>query len=98
MKIKKYIYTVLIFLTVILIQSCDYIANPYEKIVVNTTDSTVHERRVLVEDYTGHKCTACPQAAIVANQLKQTYGEKVVVIAVHAGFFATPTTPSGAPT
>jgi hypothetical protein len=52
---------------------------------------------MLVEDYTGHKCTACPQAAIEANQLKQTYGEKIVVIAVHAGFFADPTTPSGAP-
>jgi hypothetical protein len=98
---KKYILPAFILFGATWIQSCDYVANPNEAIGSTggpDTNSTVHERRVLVEDYTGHKCTACPQAAIVANSLIQTYGEKVVVVGIHAGFFATPTTPSGAPT
>ncbi|HEX8516438.1 MAG TPA: Omp28 family outer membrane lipoprotein [Bacteroidia bacterium] len=97
---KKYLL-LLYFLASLIVQSCDYVSNPNETIESNPGggpgDTTVHVRRVLVEDYTGHKCTACPQAAIAANQLKTTFGDKVVVVAVHAGFFASPTTPAGAP-
>jgi hypothetical protein len=97
---KKYFLFLMIIGTALSFQSCDYVANPNETntpVTGGPDDSTVHERRVLVEDYTGHKCTACPQAAIAANQLKSTFGEKVIVVAVHAGFFANPTTPAGAP-
>lgn len=95
---KHFLYFFLLFAAAAF-QSCDYVSNPNE---TNTSgggpaDSTVHTRGVLVEDYTGHKCPNCPQAAIAAEQLKQTYGEKVVVVSVHAGFFAVPTTPAGAP-
>lgn len=81
-------------------QSCDYVGNPHETITDGGggTDSTVHTRRVLVEDYTGHKCPNCPQAALVAEALDSTYDDKVVIVALHAsGVFATPTTPAGAP-
>lgn len=98
---KKYFF-ILSFLSAIILQSCDYVSNPNETLSSTSTGSTdtstvIHERRVLVEDYTGHKCTACPQAAIEAQNLINTFGEKVVVIGVHAGFFATPSTPAGAP-
>jgi thiol-disulfide isomerase/thioredoxin len=95
---KKLIFILAVMITATL-GSCDYVANPNETItpVDNGNDSVEHTRRVLVEDYTGHKCPNCPQAAVVAEQLKDLYGEKVVVVAVHAGFFATPTTPAGAP-
>jgi hypothetical protein len=106
---KKYIFIFLLFSFAI--TACDYVSNPYESsdplgagnslvdtIPLDTTlVDNVHERVVLLEDYTGHKCTACPQAATQASLLKQTYGEQLVVIGVHAGFFATPTTPAGAP-
>ncbi len=94
----KKLFYILLFSVAILAQSCDYVANPNEAVASGgTSDSTVHQRVVLVEDYTGHKCTNCPQAAIEANQLLATYGEKIVVVGVHAGFFAVPTTPAGAP-
>jgi hypothetical protein len=96
---KKYFFILAAFFTALIFQSCDYVSNPYETITDEggITDTGTHERVVLVEDYTGHKCTACPQAAIAAENLKTTFGEKVVVVAVHAGFFASPTTPAGAP-
>lgn len=96
---KNYILLLFTCCTALFIQSCDYVSNPYETITAagGPGDSTVHERRVLVEDYTGHKCTACPPAAVAAQQLINTFGEKVIVVGVHAGFFATPTTPAGAP-
>lgn len=96
---KKIIF-LLAVTTTVLTTGCDYVTNPVENASPGGgggDDTTEHIRRVLVEDYTGHKCTACPQAAIAANNLHNTFGEQVVNVAVHSGFFASPTTPSGAP-
>lgn len=46
------------------------------------------QRKVLLEDYTGHYCGNCPRAADVADALEKKYGKNIVVMAVHAGFFA----------
>jgi len=72
---------------------CDYIDDPIQGGNgggPNPSDSLV--QKVLVEDYTGHKCPNCPDAASVAEDLKAIYGDQVVVVAVHAGFFASPST------
>lgn len=45
-------------------------------------------QKVLLEDYTGHQCGNCPSAAVKARELKATHGDKLIVMAVHAGFFA----------
>jgi hypothetical protein len=48
-------------------------------------------RNVLMEDYTGHRCNNCPQAAEIIHDLQGTYGARVVAIAIHASeFFAGP--------
>lgn len=89
---KKTVFIPLTFVLAIGLTSCDFVNIPDQPgSEIDTTSSTV-VRKVLVEDYTGHKCTACPAAAIVANSLTATNGENVVVIGVHAGFFASPTT------
>jgi len=73
------------------IPSCDYVNNPIENASPADTGSTgVVHRKVLIEDYTGHKCTACPQAALAAQSILLANPGKVVVIGVHAGFFSTP--------
>lgn len=78
-------------LTVILFTACDKIAEPYLIRTENTdTTTTKHVKRVLLEDYTGHTCVNCPSAALSTHNLKEQYGDKLVVIAVHAGFFAKP--------
>lgn len=45
-------------------------------------------QKVLLEDYTGHTCGNCPGAAVMARNQKALYGERLVVMAVHAGYFA----------
>jgi thiol-disulfide isomerase/thioredoxin len=47
-------------------------------------------RKVLVEDYTGHTCGNCPYAADVLKDLECEWGDRVVPLAVHVGFFAEP--------
>ena len=88
-------------LSLIIFTSCDKIEEPYLKGVggaVDTTECPVPEflhnhnpvKRVLLEDYTGHTCVNCPAATVIAHDLLEAHGEQLVVIAVHAGFFAQP--------
>lgn len=82
-KIIKNIFALVI--VAFIFQACDKIEDPYREIKVGEGD-----RKVLLEDYTGHKCVNCPGAAEIAHDLKETYGEQVVIIAVHAGYFSEP--------
>lgn len=82
------------------ILACDKVDAPYKETVAppppdtstnnnNDTTPTFDEvRKVLIEDYTGHQCGNCPLAAEKLEELKNTYGNQVVPMAVHAGFFA----------
>lgn len=46
-------------------------------------------RKVFIEDYTGHKCGNCPAAADTLKYLLKKYPDQVVGLAIHAGFFST---------
>lgn len=83
MKTIGFFFAILIAFT-----SCEKVDFPYEKIA-STTDTlkTVEVRKTLLEDYTGHQCGNCPAAALVAENIYKQYKGKVVVVAVHAGFF-----------
>lgn len=91
--IKLIIFAVI---TAFAIGGCDEIEGPYG--VSNSgggTDTTSGDtilRKVLLEDYTGHTCQACPAAHNEAKRLHDIYGDRVVVLAIHAGFFAKPST------
>jgi len=102
---KRFLFTITISAIAVaalsVLHACDKISEPYST-TIGVTDTaacpvpefpavTVVEKRVLLEDYTGHTCVNCPKAALTARNLKETYGEQLVVIAVHAGFFANPT-------
>jgi len=93
--LKKYFFlgSILAFL----FASCDKIEAPY--VVIEQKDTTQcpapefpiitsHIKRVLVEDYTGHFCPNCPRAGVIAHDLIEQYQDTVVVLAVHAGYFA----------
>ncbi|NNC82088.1 MAG: Omp28-related outer membrane protein [Flavobacteriales bacterium] len=43
------------------------------------------EQDVLLEDFTGHTCANCPEAAEVASDLEDAYPGRVHVASVHAG-------------
>ncbi len=86
---KKFIFSLVLFALVIF--SCDYVSNvidPSANNGVGNTDTTKIYRKVLVEDYTGHKCGNCPAAAKELKRIDSIYHGKIVPLAVHAGFFA----------
>lgn len=45
-------------------------------------------QKVLLEDYTGHTCGNCPGASVMAKNQQALWGDRLVVMAVHAGYFA----------
>jgi hypothetical protein len=84
----------------VILTTCDKVEAPY-LIPVGGADTLecplpefphIHNpvKRVLLEDYTGHTCVNCPGAAVIAHDLKEALGGRLVVIGVHAGFAAIP--------
>lgn len=67
-----------------LLSGCDIVEGPK----VDPNGFTGSNNKVLVEDFTGHMCGNCPRAHEQASALLDTYGDNLVVVAVHAGSFA----------
>lgn len=82
-----------IFISMIIVAtSCDKVSEPYiDGTVVKVTGDTV--RKLLFEDFTGHKCVNCPAAHMIIEDLQALYSDRIVVIAEHVGFFAKPLSP-----
>ncbi len=92
MRTKKIFFAALISIA---FSGCDKIEGPYrEQVVVQDfcatgIDDSIPNRKVLVEDYTGHLCGNCPDAGVYLNDtLKAIYNHCLVVVSVHAGYFA----------
>ena len=93
-----------------LVFSCDKVENPFpEDLSVSdssiTWDDSVSSapnagvRYVLLEEFTGHTCTNCPDAAREAERLRnKVFHEKFITISIHATeTFAAPKVLAGAP-
>ena len=87
MKSIKYI---LIIITAVFIYSCDIFDGPYiEKTSFDCNyDSELPIRKILIEDFTGWKCTNCPQAALEIEDLTNRFPCHIIGIGIHAGYFA----------
>lgn len=64
-----------------------------------TCDADVNDvdpdaKKVLVEKFTGVKCTNCPQASDLVEDLMARYPGQVLEVSIHSGFFAKPYTES----
>ena len=70
----------LIFLFV----SCDNIDEDDRYIEIDPIES---QRRVLLEEFTGQRCTNCPAAHAVIEKLQEQYGDELIVVSIHAGSF-----------
>lgn len=79
--------------------SCDKIDNPIvvkntvagSTFIKNSNKSVSNFKKTLLEDFTGHRCLNCPDAAsIIKNQLLPVYGNSLVVISAHQGDLARP--------
>lgn len=84
MKVRYIIIVFILF--VFALNSCDKISPPY----IESRNYCSGNKKILIEDYTGHGCANCPGAAVLAHDLKEQFCERVVIIGVHAGFFAKP--------
>ncbi len=85
----KIFLTSILLLSVFILYSCDNVEEPYAKKTNAPVDSG-GVQRVLLEDYTGFTCGNCPKAHDEIKRLKEKYGDKIVVMAVHAGRYAKP--------
>ncbi len=75
-----------------LLAGCDYIDAPYMETNDHEHDTTANPQKVLLFDFTGHTCKSCPKAHKAIDQLKELYGDRLVPIAFHLGYFAKPLT------
>lgn len=66
--------------------SCDTIDDPFKGGTIDTTTTTVQERNVLIEDFTGHRCKNCPKASKKIQELVDAFGaDRIIGLAIHAG-------------
>lgn len=80
-----------LFALILLLGACDKVENPINEGTGGNPDpggETPH--KVLLEEYTGHKCPTCPAAHIVAAQLAATYGDRLIIVSEHVGSLALP--------
>jgi hypothetical protein len=77
-------YLLLALMAGFALSACDIIKG--DKIDPNGFSGSAN--KVLIEDFTGHRCGNCPRAHEKAAELQGTYGENLVVVAVHTGSFA----------
>jgi len=76
----------------LIIYSCDEVPDEYLETKGTSKDDTTFVKKVLIEDYTGFTCGNCPTAHLEAARLDEEYGGNVIVLAVHASYYAKPTT------
>ncbi len=87
MKKTLYIFAMI----ALVLGACSKIDDPY---LVETGGSgpgpDVKVRKILLEEFTGHLCVNCPEATKLANDLKQVYGDQLVLVTIHGGDLAVP--------
>lgn len=96
---KKIFIPIIIAIVAVAFASCDKIEGPFFEIV-QTEDVTVEfpdldlnsvYRKMLIEEYTGHNCTNCPDGHQKLEELHERYGDTLVAIGFHTGVYARPT-------
>lgn len=91
--LKKYFSLTVLALFILLSFSCDEVApvlnpggdGPGEEVPVED-----QMRQVLIEEFTGVRCVNCPAGSEAIDVLLNTYGQRLVAVSIHAGFFAVP--------
>jgi hypothetical protein len=68
---------------------CDKIDDPIQGIEDNGSSNTL-KRRIVIEEFTGQLCQACPDGAREIDRLKGVYGDQLIPISIHAGSYAEP--------
>jgi len=80
--------SVILIVTLFIFNACDIVEEPYTNPVDENNEESEVVQKVLLEEFTGHQCPNCPEGTELAKQLKNLYGDKFIIIAYHAGWFA----------
>lgn len=88
----KKTFALLPLLSFLIFFSCDTIeTNDFlEGGTPGPVDTTTITKKVLIEDFTGFKCSNCPSASTELHTIEELYPDKIVGIGIHTGFFANP--------
>ena len=82
---KKYITLLSIIIT---ITACEKIEKPF----ITDLDAYINpDKKILIEKFTGHRCSYCPDAARELESIHDIYGDQIIGMAIHIGdYFAGP--------
>ena len=97
-----------VFMTILasmLFFGCDRIESPYltlsetEEVTVDFPDLDINSvyRKVLIEEFTGHRCLNCPTGHQKLEELHGLFGDTLVIVGIHAGALAAPNEGEGYP-
>ena len=82
--------------------ACDKIDDPIKIVSVQNIPENINDtlffvdsvmvtqKQVLLEDFTGHVCVNCPEAAFAAHQWAEDFNERLIIYGIHAGYQALP--------
>jgi len=85
-----------LLLSMFFLAGCDYVDEPLGEEDGPDNPGVVVPRRILLEDCTGHTCNNCPEAARIAEEMKENLGDRLIIVAVHmVDGFAAPVPPLG---
>lgn len=78
-----------VFLISFMLCSCEEIP-PVINPLPNEPLLDTTRQNILVEEFTGNRCVNCPAGSTELARLKETYGDQLIIVAIHAGSFARP--------
>lgn len=85
---KKFLLP-LIVVCAISFTNCDYVKFPNDvQIPIATSSGDTSVQRVLLEEFTGQGCGNCPGGTATALALEEFFGDRLILLTVHSGWFA----------
>lgn len=88
---KKIIkYCLLLTACCLLLAACEEIPPTLNPVDPNPSGGGPTPRKVLIEEFSGVKCVNCPAGSEAIENLIRIYGDQLIPISIHAGFFAPP--------
>jgi len=90
---KTVILTIAVLIAGLFLASCDKIDdNEY----IKDSSGIWYGRKIVVLDFTGHKCGNCPKGHKALSALEEKYGKAVVPVAIHCTYYGN-TNPNASP-
>ncbi|MBC7862930.1 MAG: Omp28-related outer membrane protein [Bacteroidia bacterium] len=93
---KKTFYSGLFLFALLAFSMCDYVKEPYQNLapigssanaIIDSMTGTL-DKKIFIEDYTGHTCGNCPKAVDTINTIYNLYPGRVIAVGIHSGYYS----------